>query len=262
MWGMQSDRVRVLSLCARPGQSLRLDAPLELVIVVGGEGALSGANASRLEVASGDAIVVSLADPSRSLELSARSALQIAGFAADGRDRPHSLCVISASFVTADARLAALRDLLVSESRRPSPDPELCDHLLAAFLRCAEQPAERRSSGDAQVARALSIMRERIAESLRISELARAVGLSRAAFARRFRAAIGEPPERHWARLRMQRAAELLASSDDGLAAIAASVGFVSEFAFSRAFKRWHGVPPGEYRRELGRGALRPRLAA
>lgn len=110
-------------------------------------------------------------------------------------------------------------------------------------------PARQTACADLAVERALAIMRRDLGRPHRIAELARAVGLSRAAFARRFRAAVGAPPERHWAELRMQHAARRLAETDLGLAAIAAEVGYRSEFAFSRAFKRWSGVAPGNYRR-------------
>ena len=120
-------------------------------------------------------------------------------------------------------------------------------------LACAEidalvVPAPKPACADLAVERALAIMRRDLAQPRRIAELARAVGLSRAAFARRFRAAVGAPPERHWVELRMQHAARRLAETDLGLAAIAAEVGYRSEFAFSRAFKRWSGVAPGSYR--------------
>lgn len=122
-------------------------------------------------------------------------------------------------------------------------------------LACAELDVlvvspPRPKYADLAVERALAIMRQELSRPRRITDLARSVGLSRAAFARRFRAAVGVPPERHWAELRMQHAARRLAETDLGLASIASEVGYRSEFAFSRAFKRWSGVAPGSYRRQ------------
>jgi AraC-like DNA-binding protein len=82
-----------------------------------------------------------------------------------------------------------------------------------------------------------------------VTRLARAVGLSRAAFARRFSAATGESPLRYLAELRLALAATSLEAGDESLAELARRVGYASEFAFSRAFKRRYGVAPGTYRR-------------
>ena len=87
------------------------------------------------------------------------------------------------------------------------------------------------------------------AHSLTVSSLARGVGLSRQAFARRFVTSLGESPLRFLARLRMERAAAHLGETDDGLASIAERVGYDSEYAFNRAFKRHFGMPPGRFRK-------------
>src|SRR5690606_37501653 len=79
--------------------------------------------------------------------------------------------------------------------------------------------------------------------------LTRAVGLSRPAFARHCSSRLGRSPMRYLTERRMQEAAALLLGSDAALAEVARRVGYVSEFAFNRAFKKHHGVPPGVYRR-------------
>jgi AraC-like DNA-binding protein len=84
-----------------------------------------------------------------------------------------------------------------------------------------------------------------------VAELAREVGLSRAAFARRFSRAVGEPPLAYLARWRMKIAARLLRDSGLKLAAVADRIGYRSEFAFAKAFKREFGLAPGAYRRQL-----------
>jgi AraC-like DNA-binding protein len=84
-----------------------------------------------------------------------------------------------------------------------------------------------------------------------VADFAREVGLSRAAFARRFTRAVGEPPLAYLARWRMTIAGRLLRQSDLKLAAVADRVGYRSEFAFAKAFKRDYGVAPGAYRRQL-----------
>lgn len=106
---------------------------------------------------------------------------------------------------------------------------------------------------DEAVQRAVSLLRADLAAAWTVTGLARRVGLSRPAFARRFHEALGTSPMRHLAQLRLDEAARLLRSSDEGLAGLARRVGYASEFAFNRAFKRRHGVAPGGFRR--GRAA-------
>jgi AraC-like DNA-binding protein len=116
---------------------------------------------------------------------------------------------------------------------------------------------------DRKVARALNLLQAEPAKRWTVERLARAVGLSRAAFARRFAAVSGRSPLRYLTELRLALAANLLETTDDSLAELALRVGYTSEFAFSRAFKRNHGVAPGSFRR-LRRNArpFSPILAA
>ena len=90
-----------------------------------------------------------------------------------------------------------------------------------------------------------------------VASLAREAGLSRAAFARRFARAVGEPPLAYLTRWRMTVAGRLLRESDMTLAAVARRVGYTSEFAFAKAFKRDYGIAPGAYRRASSRGEPR-----
>jgi AraC-like DNA-binding protein len=118
---------------------------------------------------------------------------------------------------------------------------------------------------DRSILRALGLLQAEPAKPWTVERLARAVGLSRAAFARRFAAVSGRSPRRFLSELRLALAASLLESTDEALAEIAARVGYTSEFAFSRAFKRAHGVAPGSFRRlrTTMRAQLSPlRLAA
>jgi AraC-like DNA-binding protein len=102
---------------------------------------------------------------------------------------------------------------------------------------------------DPFVSRALSLLHGRIAQEWTVDELGREVGLSRSALADRFTRLIGEPPMRYLARWRIHVAAHQLRNSDTSLARIAEQVGYDSEAAFSRAFKRSFGVPPATWRR-------------
>ena len=103
---------------------------------------------------------------------------------------------------------------------------------------------------DPCVAKALSAMHEQPARSWTVAELAELAGMSRAAFAKRFSDLVGEPPSMYLTRWRMDVSARRLRATNDSLAAVARSVGYASEFAFSRAFARVRGVRPSVYRAE------------
>jgi transcriptional regulator GlxA family with amidase domain len=90
------------------------------------------------------------------------------------------------------------------------------------------------------------------AEPWTVVGMAAAVGLSRAAFSRRFREAVGEPPMAYVKRWRLTLAADHLADSDLSVGRVAALVGYQSPFTFSAAFKAHFGVSPRDYRSALG----------
>lgn len=103
---------------------------------------------------------------------------------------------------------------------------------------------------DRFVGKALALMHSRPAHDWTVDELAGAVGLSRSALAERFATLIGQPPMYYLTRWRLQLAANLLRTgSARSVAAIAADVGYESEPAFNRAFKRELGTTPAAWRR-------------
>ena len=102
---------------------------------------------------------------------------------------------------------------------------------------------------DTYVARALALLHRDIARPWTVDELGRAVGLSRSALADRFTRLIGVPPMHYVASWRMQVASQKLRNTSASLAQVADMVGYESEAAFSRAFKRAVGVAPATWRR-------------
>jgi AraC-like DNA-binding protein len=173
-----------------------------------------------------DVIHVS-ADPGRHSSL--RAAIAVLGEEL-GSDRPGANAVVF-------ALIDALLPLVV---RAWLEDRPVCpgDHWPEAF-------------SDPGVSGALERIHAEPEHAWTVADLAREAGLSRAAFARRFTRAVGEPPLAYLARWRMTIAARLLRESDLKFAAVAARVGYQSEFAFAKAFKREYGVAPGAYRRQL-----------
>jgi AraC-like DNA-binding protein len=101
---------------------------------------------------------------------------------------------------------------------------------------------------DAEVGRVLALMHQQPAASWTIAALAQEVGISRAVLAERFRQYLGEPPLAYLTRWRLQLGAQMLSSTSQSVAQIASKVGYESEPAFNRAFKRTFGHPPARYR--------------
>jgi AraC-like DNA-binding protein len=102
---------------------------------------------------------------------------------------------------------------------------------------------------DPKVSAALGLIHARPAEPWTVELLARHVGMSRSAFAERFTHFVGVPPMQYLAQWRLQRAAGLLSKSAVSVGRAAAEVGYESEAAFNRAFKKLVGVPPGQWRK-------------
>jgi transcriptional regulator GlxA family with amidase domain len=131
----------------------------------------------------------------------------------------------------------------------------LVDLLLVYVLRAwlaTEQEATRAwlaALRDPMVARTLASLHDDISRPWDLGRLARQSGVSRATLTRRFTALVGVAPLTYLAKWRMTVAARLLRETPDSIAAVASAVGYESEFAFGRAFKRTQGVSPGSYRK-------------
>jgi AraC-like DNA-binding protein len=96
----------------------------------------------------------------------------------------------------------------------------------------------------------VALMHQEPARAWTIDELGGIVGLSRSALHERFLQLMGLPPMQYLAQWRMQAAARLLLETRSTVASIALDVGYDSEAAFARAFKRTVGKPPAAWRRE------------
>jgi AraC-like DNA-binding protein len=111
---------------------------------------------------------------------------------------------------------------------------------------------------DGFVGRALAALHAHPARAWTLESLAREVGLSRSALAERFTEFVGQPPMQYLANWRMQLAANQLRAGAESVAEVAERVGYESEAAFSRAFKKIVGVPPGQWRTHRLAGAVPP----
>ena len=101
---------------------------------------------------------------------------------------------------------------------------------------------------DQPISKALGLIHQSLARKWTVKELAQEVALSRSAFSARFTQLVGEPPLTYLTRWRMLRATRLL-KNDVRIETIAESLGYRSEAAFRKAFKREIGIPPAQYRR-------------
>jgi AraC-like DNA-binding protein len=104
---------------------------------------------------------------------------------------------------------------------------------------------------DRHVGRAIALMHDKPAEPWTVDALGQQVGLSRSALHERFVQLAGQPPMQYLGNWRMQLGAGMLRDGDAKVAAIAQEVGYDSEAAFARAFKRAVGMPPAAWRRGL-----------
>ncbi|MFF7412005.1 AraC family transcriptional regulator [Streptomyces lydicus] len=162
--------------------------------------------------------------------------------------------------VPAGPATRAARDLLATEATRDEPGQDavldrLLDLLIVLALRawCADAettPAWYQALADPPIGEALHLLHEDPARRWTVAELATRVGMSRAAFAARFTALVGEPPLTYLTGWRMTVAADLLRDAETTVAAVAREVGYEDPFAFSVAFKRIRGVSPSIWRRQ------------
>ncbi len=118
----------------------------------------------------------------------------------------------------------------------------------------AEMPKEEigwlAGARDPIVGKSLAILHSRVKDPWTIAALAKEVGLSRSALVERFSQFLSVPPMTYLTRWRLQLAARALTTTPRGVADISTDVGYESEAAFNRAFKREFGAPPARYRRE------------
>jgi transcriptional regulator GlxA family with amidase domain len=111
-----------------------------------------------------------------------------------------------------------------------------------------EQTGWLAGARDSEVGRALALMHRKPAHPWTIASLAREVSVSRSVLAERFRHYLNESPIAYLTRWRLQLGGQMLSSTSYSVARIAAEVGYESEAAFNRAFKREFTIPPARFR--------------
>jgi AraC-like DNA-binding protein len=176
--------------------------------------------------------------------------------------KPISQLLPSFILMKADqARTLALHvtmQALASEMAEQAPGSEvvatrLAEVLFIQVLRAHIASEPERNKGwlravfDPQMGTALSAIHGRVNTPWTVESLAEAAGMSRSAFAARFKELLGQTPLEYVTEWRMQKAMQLLQQRDKKLIDVARLVGYESDAAFSKAFKRVVGASPGEY---------------
>ena len=113
---------------------------------------------------------------------------------------------------------------------------------------------------DKQMSAALHVIHDDPGHNWNLEDLARVAGMSRSLFASRFKVTVGLGAIEYLTRWRMQIAADRLRNSNDSVLLIAMSLGYVSESAFGKAFKRFSGYSPRRYNQSHLGGAMSKRL--
>ncbi|MDZ7885080.1 MAG: AraC family transcriptional regulator [Mycobacterium sp.] len=187
-----------------------------------------------------------------------RSQLLCGGYHFDGH-RTHPMLrlppeIILRDVPTAHPSIAATLAMMQTEISHPRPGSvtvvdRLVDVLFVHTLRAATTSATLLAGlHDHTTAAAVRLIHQQPAYPWTVGLLADRVGVSRATLSRHFARAVGEPPLAYLTRWRMEVAARRLCQTSDPLSRIAEAVGYTSEFALSRAFKRHHGVTPRDFR--------------
>jgi len=161
-------------------------------------------------------------------------------------------------------RIRAMRDYVLDELRAGRPGGaslvnRLAEILFVEVLRHAltegEHTTLRAALRDPVVGRALRAVHDDPARAWTIEEMARAAASSRSLLAERFHGLVGCPPIEYLTRWRMQLAARRLSEGRDSIATVAEDVGYRSEAAFNRAFRRHLGETPAAWRRQRRQAA-------
>ena len=149
-----------------------------------------------------------------------------------------------------------IKEALSGEAGNQSLLTRLTELMFVEVLRRYMQKLEPGQTGwlaglnDPHVSRALTMIHEEPMRAWTVENLARGAGVSRSALAGRFTELIGESPMRYLASWRMHLAKQLLCEGNRSLAEVAERVGYESEYAFNRAFKRETGSPPATWRKK------------
>jgi AraC-like DNA-binding protein len=190
----------------------------------------------------------------------------LCGYFQFDRDHPHPLVAVLPALIHIRgtdsydfAWLQTAINFMIHETRTAKPGSEAVVNRLAEVLfvqmvrahiaQTEAPPGMLAAIADKQIGAALQLAHQAPQQPWSLASLAQRIGMSRSAFAARFNQLVGQTPMQYLTFWRMRKARQLLSESRLGTAAIAEQVGYQSEAAFAKAFKKAVGVGPGAYRR-------------
>ncbi len=184
---------------------------------------------------------------------------------------PDVLCVRGGAMD--DMSLVVMLDAMAAESSAQRVGSatvmvRLADIVIARLIRAWVERSDAETCGwlaavrDPQIGRALALIHRQPEHPWSVASLASAATLSRTLFSERFTSLVGMSPARYVARWRMHLAGIWLGDERLNVGEVATRLGYESEASFSRAFKRFMGVPPGSVRRQNGSGVMLPNGAS
>ena len=190
----------------------------------------------------------------------------LCGYFQFDRNSPHPLVAALPSLIHIHrtdgydfAWLQTALNFMIHETKAARPGAEavvnrlvevLFIQMVRAYVERTEAPPGMLSAiSDRQIGAALQLMHQSPQDPWTLATLARQVGMSRSAFAARFNQLVGQTPIQYLTYWRMQKARGLLSETRLGTGTIAEQVGYQSEVAFAKAFKKAVGMGPGAYRR-------------
>lgn len=167
--------------------------------------------------------------------------------------------VIKANEIESFDHLQTMINLLAEEVAKPQLGSEraiqgLLDIMFSLILRrlvlqnSTKPETWSHATQDLKIKHALDLIHSDCARGWTLEELASEVGLSRAGFAVRFKKTLGDTPLHYLTTIRIQKAMDLLSSTDKKIESVALEVGYQDAFGFSKAFKKLTGLPPREFR--------------
>lgn len=167
--------------------------------------------------------------------------------------------VIKSDDIESFDHLQTMINLLAEEVAKPQLGSEraiqgILDVMFSLIMRrlvlqnSAEPETFSHATQDLKIKHALDLIHSDCARGWTLEELASEVGLSRAGFASRFKRTLGDTPLHYLTTIRIQKAMDLLVSTDKRIESVALEVGYQDAFGFSKAFKKLTGVPPRDFR--------------
>jgi AraC-like DNA-binding protein len=277
-WGIALPKTQAIRYCfAAEGtvwvvtnERIRLD-PGDLVFLFGGEAHRVATSPDEPAVPLASLPITTIGPQSSQLqhgETGPRTVMLLGKTSFDPPEHPlRSLLPRSLVLRQSDAGRTARAHLLLSSLRDELIAPQLGSETFVTrlvelmLLEVIRQWAELRPQGqrgwlgalrDPNLGGILAIMHRHSEQAFTVEALAAQAGLSKSVFCERFRAALGVPPLRYLTELRMQLGARLLSYEKLSIAETAQRLGYGSEAAFSRAFKRTWGHSPGQSRHSRG----------